>query len=149
MNKIKAECQDQLSDSMIKVEELKRKAVFVNHKRESFVRTRVDKCVIVNDTAADFVVTKCGVGDIIVELKESGIEHGVKQIIETATMWVNGGHACGKLAGLIIGHQRPAAAPTVQRAQNAFNKKFRGPLHIVNRNTEFNFEKVLSFKGPL
>jgi len=85
--KIAAECIEATTDSRVKVSERGRKAIFLNPDNCNYSKVRVDGCVVKNAKAADWVVSKHAVGDIIVELKGRNVEHAVKQINATAALW--------------------------------------------------------------
>lgn len=143
-----SDCCEVTSVSKIKVEALGKKAVFVNAEREEYVRTTFDGCVVAQQTAADFVVSKAGVGDVIVELKGGGIEHAVKQIFATAEYLRLNKMISGRLGGLVVGTRYPRFDSTVQNTRSQFARRFCGALHVVTTNYEYKFEHVLSFRGP-
>lgn len=142
------ECQEITYVSKVKVEETGRKAIFLNADGVAIVKTRVDGCVIINQLAADWVISQNSIGDIVVELKGKDVEHAAKQIHATADFWSQNGLRIGKIAALIVCKQYPKASTMIQRAQQAFAKRFGGPLHVVTKAYEFRMEHVLSFKGP-
>lgn len=109
------------------------------------ILTQVDGCLPIEGLAADFVLTKQGAGDIVVELKGRDVEHGVNQVIATMTYWCKNGYRSGRLAGLIVARQYPQSTTSVQRAKERFNKLFRGPLHVLTGDRELKFDSVL---GP-
>jgi hypothetical protein len=113
-----------------------------------YCKIQVDGCVVKNALAADWVVSKQGIGDIIVELKGRNVEHAAKQINATATLWTDEKLRVGRLAALVVATQYPRANTMMQKAQAAFAKKFNAPLHVVTKNNEYCFEKVLSFGSP-
>jgi hypothetical protein len=143
-----ADCQRKIFESRIKIEERRRKAIVLNCNRDQFVLTQVDGCVIKNRIAADWIVTKHDIGDVVVELKGKDVEHGVKQVYATAKYWTINELRVGAIAGLIVCNQYPRASTQVQRAKQAFAREFRGPLHVVSRNCEYRIEHLFSFKGP-
>ena len=98
-------CLNCSSSSKIKVEENGKKATFINVAREEFLRTKIDGCLIQNATACDWAVSKKGVGDILIELKGSDVDHAVDQILKTAAWWHKDNRSNGRLAGLVL---RPA-----------------------------------------
>lgn len=134
--------------SKIVVEENKRKATFVNDDKAWFRVTQVDGCLCRNQEAADWVITKERVGSVIVELKGKDVPHGVRQVLATAAFWRHHHPDCSQIAGLVVSRQRPSYSTSVQRAQTAFARTFRGPLHVVSCNRDFFIEVVLSFQGP-
>lgn len=141
-------CRSATTVSKIKVEELGRKATFQNGPRETFWSTQVDGCLVVNSVAADYVVSKEGVGDVVVELKGKDVRHGTEQIFATASLWTTSKFRMGGIAGLIVARQYPRVSSQVQRAQQRFSRVFRGPLHVVTSNREYEFTRVLSYDGP-
>ena len=141
-------CRRVVSDSHVKVEEGARKAVFLNASRDNYFTTRIDGCMVENKVAADFVVSKINVGDLIVELKGTDVTHGAEQVLATAEGVGNCTQQRGPMAGLIVCRQYPRVDTKIQRLRNTFAKKFKGPIHVVTKNTEFDFERVLSFQGP-
>ena len=145
---IPSKCEQVTSASKIKVEELGRKAVFLNPTKAMHRKIQVDGCVIRDALAADWVLSKDGIGDVIVELKGKNVEHGAKQCLATAQFWSTNGLGQGRIAALIICRQYPHTDTGVQVAQDRFRREYKGPLHVVTGRYEFDFERVLSFKGP-
>lgn len=140
------DCQSETKVSRVKVEENGKKAVFVNDKKEKFVRTAFDGCVVKNGIAADWVVSKKGVGDVIVELKGRDVERGTKQVHATAEWLTNNNARNGAIAGLVVCRQYPRESTIAQRAQLAFKNVFDGLLHVRCSNQEYDFESLLSVK---
>lgn len=143
-----ASCSEITTDSKIKVEECGRKAVFLNEDRHSYVRTKVDGCLVEGSPASDWVVSRQQLGDVIVELKGTDVSHAITQVTATAALWENSDRRCGALAALIVCSQYPRIATGIQRAKERFKREYRAPLHVVSRNREYRFELVLSFEGP-
>lgn len=110
--------------------------------------TQVDGCLCKNETAADFVVKKSNVGDVVVELKGVDVPRGVLQVQATAKFWKALHPDIKKIAGLIVCRQRPKYSTSIQRLQRDFIKTFKGPLHVVSTKCEFQIHRVLSFDGP-
>ncbi len=141
-------CRKQTDVSKIKFEERGRKAIFVNPDRRSHFRTKIDGCLISDGLAADWILTRTDVGDVIIELKGTDVNHAAAQIMHTAAMW-HGKLCCRKtLAGLIVCRQYPRIDTTIQKAKLRFKKKHGGPLHVVAKNREYVLESVLRFDGP-
>lgn len=98
---------------------------------------------------ADFVVSKIGVGDIVVELKGKDVAHGIEQVTATAQLYAdNNLYTTGKIAALIVAKSCPSFNSTVRKGKEQFARRFKGPLHVVTKNDTFVFERVLDFKGP-
>lgn len=143
MNLPSKECCENTDVSRIKFEERRSKAIFVNPERSKFVRIRIDGCAIPKGKAADWVLCKPGVGDIIIELKGRSVEHAVKQVSATVQEWAAKGWCCGKIGALIVTTQVPKATIS-QKVQLEFRRSYGCPIHIVSHNQEFTFEKLFS-----
>jgi len=143
------DCRASVNASKIKVEENGKKAVFLNSARDEYWKVRVDGCLVKNATAADYVVAKLQAGHVIVELKGPDIAEACEQIIETAKHLRACPQSAIKIAGLVVWSEFPkGAARSVNRLREKFAKEFKGPIHIVARNDEFNIERLLDFSGP-
>lgn len=142
------QCQVKTTDSNIKVEEGKRKAVFRNVSRIEYLKTQVDGCLVKNQVASDWVVSLQNRGDVVIELKGTDTEHAAAQILATAKLWHEQSLRQGALAGLIVCAQRPRFDSKIRRAAQTLSNLYKAPLHVVTRNAEFDFEKVLAFDGP-
>ena len=118
------DCQKKTTDSKIKVEELRRKAIFLNPERNVYLKTQIDDCVIKNAVAADWIVTKEGIGDIVVELKGKDVDHATKQILATMKFWKRRGFCRHKVAALIVCSEFPRASTRIQKAMQSFRDCF-------------------------
>jgi hypothetical protein len=115
LNPSPEDCIQTVRDSRPKVEENGRKAVFLNLTRVPIKKVRVDGCLIVSETLkADFVVSKPGVVDVIVELKGKDIHHAKNQIIATLLFWREYPPFSEKIAGLIICSKSPMSSSDLQ-----------------------------------
>ena len=145
-----ATCAKKTNDSKIKLSEKKSKShvVFLNLERETYFVIRVDGCVVRNEVASDFALSKLGIGEIIVELKGMDVDHAVEQIMATSKMWKEKKYISGKIAGLVICTRKPSFDTKVARFASKFMKEFKAPLHVVSGSKELKFENILSFQGP-
>ena len=125
-----------------------RYATFLNPDKLNHVTRRMDGGLVKNKTAADWMISKEGVGDIVLELKGCDVEKALEQINATAGYARDQEFLQGKIAGLVLCTQHPGISTKIQRAMLQFAKTFKGPVHVRNRSGEFVFEYVLSFKGP-
>lgn len=125
-----------------------RHAIFLNPKREAYVKRRMDGGLVCQQTAADWMLSKHDAGDVVVELKGGDVSHAITQVTATAEFAVESKLACGRMAALILCTQHPGIDTKMQRAMNEFAKRFKGPIHTRNKSGEFVFEHVLSFNGP-
>lgn len=125
-----------------------RTAVFLNPKREKHIKHRMDGGHQKNVTAADWMLTKPNVGEIVVELKGGDVTRAIEQAIETASFATSNNLRTGKIAALVLCTQHPGIDTKIQRLMQSFVKRFKGPVHVRNKSGEFYFEYVLSFTGP-
>ena len=135
-------------NSKVTVKENGKQAIFLNPERTVYCVVHVDGCVIQQKIASDYVVSKAGVGDVVVELKGCDVDHAVDQIFATADFWTKNGFREGNIAGLIVCSRKPSFDTKIQRIQARFAKHFSAPIHVIARNDEFVFERVLMFSGP-
>jgi hypothetical protein len=109
------DCIQTVCDSKPKVEENGRKAVFLNPENAPIKKVRVDGCLIVGASPkADYIVSKPGAVDVIVELKGKDIHHAKDQIIATLPFWRAYPPFSGKIAGLIICSRSPMSSSELQ-----------------------------------
>jgi hypothetical protein len=142
-------CTQLLTHSKVKVEQRGRKAVFKNTAGAAFRKIHCDGCLIKAGLSADWIVVRDGVGHLVIELKGKDVEHAMKQVHATAAVWLHQLRNGERFAGLIVANQFPKVNTVVQRQQSIFRKCFSGPLHIVCKNYEYEFQRVLEFGGPL
>jgi hypothetical protein len=139
------DCKTETTDTKIKVQEGARKAVFLNEARESFAKIKVDGCMVEQELASDWVVSRATIGDVVVELKGKDVSHAIVQIRATIDQWNRDGLRVGKIAGLIVCSQYPKFTTIVQRAKIQLKKDYGAPLHVSSRNMEYDFEQVLEY----
>jgi len=142
------DCCTTTRNSLIKVEEKGKKAVFVNDQNAIHIVVRVDGCVIRNSKAADYIVSRADLGQVVIELKGKDVEEAVKQVEATASYWITNGYSTGPIAALIVSTQFPKVSTSVRKAQERFRKAFRTPLHVVTKNYQGRLEAIFSAKGP-
>ncbi|WP_409313273.1 hypothetical protein [Pseudomonas putida] len=123
-------------------------AVINNEKKVEHIVRKIDGGIVCNATAADWMISKPEVGDVIIELKGCDVEKAMLQVIATADYATTNLKRQGLIAGLVLCTQHPGATTKIQRALAHFSKKYNGPIHVKNRSGEFKFENILSFKGP-
>lgn len=140
-------CISLSTHSKIKVEENRRKATLLNKGRSEYFVIKVDGCSVVNETAADFIVGNDHSGAVIIELKGKDVDHGATQVLATASLWRKVTNN-PKMAALIVCNQYPKVSTTIQKKKQEFAREYKGPLHVVTANYEFELECLLSFKGP-
>lgn len=135
-----SKCRKTVHDSLVKVCEGRRSAVVRNSARESYMVTKVDGCLLHNVVAADWVISKEGFGDLIIELKGVDVSHAFEQVYATAEYWISEtSFGNGKLAGLIVCRQSPRETSSIQRKKRKFFKRFRSSMHVETKNTQYDF----------
>ena len=72
-------CIEVVSHSKVKVEEYKRKAIFLNDERKDYEIGRIDGCLVKSGIKADFYVSSPD-KTVLVELKGTNIDHACKQL---------------------------------------------------------------------
>jgi hypothetical protein len=138
-------CREAVSHSIVKVEELRRALYVDNPGREPYFKTRVDRCLVRERVAADYVISKSGVGDVIVELKGTDVAHGVRQVSATAEYISGCERPRGPLAGVVVCRQYPRFDSNIRREVTAFVRRFRRPVHIFTKNETVSFQRLLEF----
>lgn len=149
MKKAKDGCapsREKYNVSKVKVSEHGKSAVFLNPTRGDVFVTKIDGGLVENEIAADYVVSKPGVGDVIVELKGKEVDRGCKQILATAKLLDKCGAKRGPVSALIVCTRVPSNDASISRMKNEFLQKHRTRLHIRAGNLEHDFERLLGSK---
>jgi hypothetical protein len=76
-------CVEQVTHSKISVSEKGKTVTFANQSRAKHERVRVDDCMVKSGPRADWIITKVGVGSVVIELKGRDVGHAVDQIFAT------------------------------------------------------------------
>lgn len=109
------DCTQTVRDSKPKVEEYGRKAIFLNPERVPIKKVRVDGCLISSDAPrADYIVSKPGFIDVIVELKGKDVPHARDQIVATLPVWRANPPFSPRVAGLIVCSRSPLSTSDLQ-----------------------------------
>lgn len=145
-------CSRELIVSKVKVEEKGKQAIFLNPTRTKVRKTQIDGCLIKQTTACDWLVVRDGAEGVLVELKGCDVAKAIEQIEATFVYLKSNGGLARKMAALIVCRNppnHPSFSSKLLRAKNRLSTAYKAPLHIVSGNYEFQFEKLLSHKGPL
>jgi len=146
--KVPEKCQQQTTVSLIKFEEGASKAVFRNARQASYRRVCLDKCAVTQSKSADAALYDANERVVIIELKGADVNYGAKQVLAAAEFLRASDLRPTAYAGIVVGKQYPKITTSIQKTKNAFASAFRGPLHVVTKNGEFEFAAVCSFNGP-
>lgn len=137
------ECVETVCHSNILVQERGRKANFKNSARHSHHKVKVDGCLIKEGLRSDWIVTKVGVGSVVVELKGKDIDHACKQVMATISHancqpWLE-----EKRGILIVCSRYPSFDTSVAKAKvNARKRGIR--LSVVCDKSDNEFENMLT-----
>ena len=141
-------CTEEVSHPKIRLEDKgsKRFAIFLNPTCAKHSRTRTDGCLVVEQTAADWVLT-CDKADqqVIVELKGKNVEHAAKQIFATAAHLKQTDRSKSAIAGLIVCTQYPKHDTKIARAKLKFAREYGGPIHAASGSREFHLDRLVRF----
>lgn len=126
--------------SKVKIEEHGKSAVFLNPTKDKIHITKVDQGLVENECAADYAVSKIGVGDVIVEFKGKEVTRACEQILATANLLKKCRKQSTPIAGLIVCTRVPASDSKAQRLKQQFMQQHKAILKICASNREYNFE---------
>jgi hypothetical protein len=141
-------CTTTKNHSRIKVEENRRKAVFLNPEREEHDVTEIDGCVVVEGPRCDFLVSDREKASVLVELKGADVRHACEQLLNSAVHADVKPLLHGQVGFLVICSKVPRFDSVVARAKQTCMKKHKAGLHIVCNQGEFDLEKVIKIDGP-
>lgn len=140
-------CFTNTTDSKIKVEENGRKVVISNKSREKYTKLKIDGCLVKQEIASDWAISKEEFGDLVIELKGCDVYHAVDQINASIIFLDSNKIRNGKLACLIVCSRYPRIDTKIQRAQSTIAKKYKAPLHVTTQNKEYDFSSLFKFSG--
>ena len=136
------ECVKEVRQTNITVKEHGRRINFINQTGDRFHLARVDGCLVRDGARADYIVTKIGVGSVIIELKGKDIRHAFDQILATlnhknCVNWIKRRHAM-----LIACSRVPRFDSTIAKAK-VEAKKRGSQLKVVCGGGDFHVEDIL------
>ena len=108
-------------------------AILLNPDRVQVRRIHMDKCLApVGTTAADFVVSKPKIVDVIIELKGKNVDHAAEQVDSTWAFWSrHAEHEPNQSIGAwIVCSEYPRASLKVNRYREKF--RARGVILLFN-----------------
>jgi len=142
-------CIETIRDSKVRVTDAgtAKSAILLNPERIRVRRIRVDNCLAPErSAAADWVVSKPKVVDVIIELKGKNVDHAVDQIQSTLTFWSEHyEHEDGQVIGAwIVCSEYPRASTKVAR----YRERLRSRGTILLFSTRNGEEKPFSVFVP-
>lgn len=141
-------CTQTVSHSRVKVEENKRKAVFINDTRDEFKISEVDGCLIRQGVRCDKLVSKVGVASVLVELKGCDVSHACEQLFESAVHLSVKPLLEKSMGFLVICSRVPRFDGFVVKAKQRAAKQFKAGFHVVKNQGEFDIERAIAIDGP-
>lgn len=121
-------------------------ATFKNEGQVEHLVTQFDGCVIKNKTSCDWIVEKCGIGRVAVELKGCDVKHAVLQIGAAITYLRANGMGDLTIGALVICSRSPSNDSTLQKLKDGLARQYGVPLHVKKDGRNIEFEKILSYK---
>jgi len=142
----KCPCSSDVYIQRVTVEENAAKAIFKNPDKKKFTKTQVDGCLMKNETACDWFITREDCDGVLVELKGSDVAHALDQIKASFAYLRDQNRLTLRRAGLVVcvkRPQHPAFNSKVQRVKEHLRKNYSAPLHIIVGNKELEFDRLL------
>jgi len=135
-------CTDELDVSKITVKRDGRRATFDNSDRATIKCVDLDRWIPSNTTIkADYIVSKPGVADVIIELKGKDIDHAVEQIVVTLGKWNAAPPFSKKIGGLIVFTRCPMSAAKTGDIRKRLLKRHDLWMEMdKDQKTEYRFE---------
>jgi len=135
-------CVATVTHSNITVSEKGRRANFRNPENELYQKARVDGCLVTSGVRCDWIVTKIGVGSVLVELKGSDIAHAFDQLLATlqhvhCKCWLE-----KRRAMLVVCSKYPAFDTGRARREEVARKKGLR-LKVVCNEADLHIEELL------
>jgi hypothetical protein len=142
-------CARVVSNSKIKVEANKRKAIFDNSDRVEIKIVDVDCWLETEATLkADYIVCKPDLVDVVVELKGKDIDHAVEQIVATVARWKEVPPCSKKIGGLIVFTRSPERSAAIDDIKKRLLKNHGLWLEMnKNNQAEYRFETFTGTKA--
>lgn len=141
-------CTKSVNHSRIKVEENKKKAIFINEEKSEFRVSQVDGCLIKHGIRCDNLVSKAGTASVLVELKGVDVGHACEQLFNSVTHENVQPLLESKVGFLIICSRSPRFDGFVIKAKQKAAKQFNAGFHVVTNQGEFDIVRVVAIDGP-
>lgn len=139
------DCIEPVHHSKVKVEEEGRKAVFLNPGNALVKKVIVDGCLMRHGgLKADYILSKPGLIDVIIELKGKDVPHARDQILATLRFWQAHPPFSPKVGALIVCSRSPLSSSELQimKAKALIRHKLWLEVDESGRN-EYEFETFI------
>lgn len=135
-------CVEVVSHTNVTVAERGRRANFRNPGNECYQKVRVDGCVVTSGPRCDWIVTKVGVGSVLVELKGSDVSHAFEQLVASlrhpkCASWLE------KRRSLLVVCSKFPAFDTARAQREEFARKNGVRLKVVCNQADMEIETLL------
>ncbi len=140
-------CTVDMTHSLVKVEEHKRKATFKNPSRLLYKVTRVDGCLVTSGVRSDYLVSEDKGASVLVELKGKNVAHACDQLFASAKHQAVAPLIGSRLGFLVVCSKYPRFDTAVLKAKSRAAKEFKAGFHVVCDHGEFHIDSVASISG--
>ena len=142
------DCTEVLSHPRVTVKANGRSATFLNPDRTKIKRIDLDCWLSSAETAkADFLLSKPGVVDVIVELKGKEIHHAIEQILATHELWKKTSPRVPNIGGLVIFTRSPERSTMLDNLRLQLLEKHRIWLQMGKSGLkDYKFESFIGKK---
>lgn len=130
-NRVEA-CITLTTDSQIKLEELKKKIIFLNPNRLEYKKVQVDGCTLKDGIKCDKLLLSADEHEErYVELKGTDVMHAIDQLEHTIVML--GEFDDNRHAYVICTNVAPAFTSQIQKKQLLFKKQYKSELVVKEK----------------
>lgn len=134
-----SKCISVVNHSKVKVEENKRKAVFINSNRENYEIGIIDGCLVKSGIRADYFVSSAET-TVLVELKGTNIDHACNQLFAAVEHANVKDKIKDKVGFLIICSRVPTATTSTLISQQKAKRIYNAKLKIYCNQREVKME---------
>lgn len=143
-----AECTELLKHSNVKVEENKRKAIFLNPSKAEYSVTKVDGCLVTDgEIRCDYLISEIGEASALVELKGKDVSHACVQLLASAKNNKVKPLLEKNVGFLVICSKYPRFDTFVAKAKQRAAREFNAGFHVVCDRGEFNIRDLVRIDG--
>lgn len=136
-------CVEKVNHSLIKVEERRSNFLIKNDERRNFERHRIDNCVIKNGVRCDWAISDENGNTAFIELKGKDIEHGCRQLLETAEREECIHLMGGSIGFVLVCSNNPKFDSYTIKAKKIAMDKYKCGFHRVKPGKVMTIEEVI------
>ncbi len=131
-------CSRKRVDSIVAVEERKRKFIIRNTKRREIYQVTVDGCFPISSIKCDYLFEVPELNKVFyVELKGSDVNHALEQLMATMQyQFFSSKHTSCEKNCIVVSSRVPQMDPSIQRLIKKCRTQFRATLIIKNQKFE-------------